>query len=193
MEICKLPNHARHFAWLELDTELGEEYWNAMTLAGDYAAACHEIIHHNMQKQLGFEAIATIENHHNFAWKEIIDGKERVVHRKGATPAKDGDLGIIPGSMVHPGYLVRGKGNPESLFSAAHGAGRAMSRARAKESNTVSGMKKLLAAHDVTLIGGSTEEAPDAYKNIEQVMAAQSELVSIEGVFYPKIVRMNKE
>jgi len=193
MEVCKLPNYAKHFAWLDLDTELGQEYWKAMNLAGDYAKACHEVIHQNMQKQLGFEPIITIENHHNFAWKEVIDGKELIVHRKGATPAKEGELGIIPGSMIHPGYLVSGKGNVESLFSASHGAGRSMSRAKAKESNTVSAMKKLLAAHDVTLLGGSTEEAPNAYKNIEQVMASQIELVNVEGVFYPKIVRMNKE
>ena len=70
-----------------------------------------------------------IENHHNFAWKEVqADGRELIVHRKGATPAQEGELGIIPGSMIHAGYIVSGKGKPDSLFSAAHGAGRKMSR-----------------------------------------------------------------
>lgn len=190
---CLLPNKAKHLAWLDLDTELGQEYWLAMTLAGDYAAACHDRIHANLTKETGFTPIARIENHHNFAWKEMIDGQEMIVHRKGATPAHDKEFGIIPGSMLHPGYLVSGKGNASSLYSAAHGAGRAMSRTKAKSSNTVSSMKKMLADHNITLIGGSTEEAPNAYKNIDDVMNAQKDLVQIEGVFQPKIVRMHKE
>ena len=193
MDVCKLPNHAKQLAWLDLNSELGMEYWLAMNLAGDYAKACHDVIHKNLAKQTGFKPIMKVENHHNFAWKEMVDGEEMIVHRKGATPAKLGELGIIPGSMIHPGYLVSGKGNEASTNSASHGAGRAMSRTKAKQMNTVSGMKKLLIEHGVTLIGGSTEEAPNAYKDIEQVMRNQSDLVNVEGIFYPKIVRMNKE
>jgi tRNA-splicing ligase RtcB len=193
MDVCKLPNHAKQLAWLDLNTELGMEYWLAMNLAGDYAKACHDVIHKNLAKRTGFKPIMKIENHHNFAWKEMVDGEEMIVHRKGATPAKLGELGIIPGSMIHPGYLVSGKGNEAAINSASHGAGRAMSRTKAKQMNTVSGMKKLLIEHGVTLIGGSTEEAPNAYKDIEQVMRNQSDLVNVEGIFYPKIVRMNKE
>ena len=78
-----------------------------------------------------------VENHHNFAWKEqhVIDGVESevIVHRKGATPAGEGVLGIIPGSMASPGFVVSGKGNPESLNCASHGAGRVMSRTKATE------------------------------------------------------------
>lgn len=193
MDVCKLPGQARHLAWLDLNSELGQEYWLAMTLAGEYAKACHDVIHKNLTREIGFNPLMKIENHHNFAWKEVIDGRELIVHRKGATPAHENEFGIIPGSMIHKGFLVSGKGNELSLNSASHGAGRAMSRIRAKNANTVSDMKKLLAGHNVTLIGGSTEEAPNAYKDIEQVMFAQKDLVNIEGIFQPKIVRMNKE
>jgi tRNA-splicing ligase RtcB len=165
-----------------------------MNLAGDYAKACHDRIHANLLKALGLEALAVVENHHNFAWKErLTDGREVVVHRKGATPAHAGELGIIPGSMTTPAYLVEGKGGDRTLHSASHGAGRAMSRKRAKESMTVSGLRKMLSDAGVTLIGGSVEENPLAYKDIERVMDAQDELVTVWGRFLPKIVRMNKE
>ena len=116
-----------------------------------------------------------------------------IIHRKGATPAHEGELGIIPGSMTTPAYLVSGKGVGQALYSASHGAGRAMSRKRAKENMTVSGLKKMLANAGVTLIGGSVEENPLAYKDIDRVMEAQADLVTVQGRFMPKIVRMNKE
>ncbi|MBS7567088.1 RtcB family protein [Mucilaginibacter sp. Bleaf8] len=194
MNTCKLPRHAQPLAWLDMHTEAGQEYWLAMTLAGDYARACHERIHANLLKALGLKAIHTVENHHNFAWKEqLADGREVIVHRKGATPAHAGELGIIPGSMTTPAYLVAGKGAGNALNSASHGAGRAMSRQKAKDSMTVSGLKKLLAGADVTLIGGSVEENPQAYKNIDKVMDAQRALVGVQGRFMPKIVRMSKD
>ena len=103
-----------------------------MNLMGRYAAANHALIHKHIAKKLGAHVILDIENHHNFAWKEthVVNGEERevIVHRKGATPAGAGVLGIIPGSMASPGFVVRGKGQPESLHSASHGAGRVMSR-----------------------------------------------------------------
>ncbi|RZK37650.1 MAG: RtcB family protein [Pedobacter sp.] len=194
MNTCKLPRHAQQLAWLDMDGEAGQEYWLAMTLAGDYAKACHERIHANLLKSLGLKVLHLVENHHNFAWKDqLANGQEVIVHRKGATPAHKGELGIIPGSMTTPAYLVSGKGNSESLYSASHGAGRAMSRQKAKDSMTVSAMKKLLANAGVTLIGGTVEENPLAYKDIEMVIAAQHCLVDIQGKFYPRIVRMNKE
>jgi tRNA-splicing ligase RtcB len=194
MNTCKLPRHAQPLAWLSMESEAGQEYWLAMTLAGDYARACHERIHINLLKALGLKPLCTIENHHNFAWKDTLaDGREVIVHRKGATPAHQGELGIIPGSMTTPAYLVSGKGTEDSLYSASHGAGRAMSRQKAKDSMTVSGLKKILDKADVTLIGGSVEENPMAYKNIEQVMEAQHALVDVHGRFMPKIVRMSKE
>lgn len=194
MEICQLPREVKSLAWLDLDSELGQEYWLSMNLAGDYAKACHDQIHYHLTKALDITPVAKVENHHNFAWKEKLEnGEEVIVHRKGATPAGKGVLGIIPGSMCTAGYLVRGNGVPASLHSASHGAGRVASRQKARESMSNSTMKKLLIEAGVTLIGGSVEENPLAYKDIERVMFAQKELVSIEGKFTPKIVRMNHE
>jgi len=137
---------------------------------------------------------ANVNHHHNFAWKETLpNGNDAIVHRKGATPAHLGKAGFIPGSMTTAGYLVSGRGAPEALYSASHGAGRAMSRLQAKESITRSELNKTLASAGVTLIGGSIEEAPQAYKDIAGVMEAQSELVEIHGRFMPRIVRMNEE
>lgn len=194
MNACKLPRHAQQLAWLDLNSEAGQEYWLTMTLAGDYAQACHERIHANLLKAVGIKPIMVIENHHNFAWKDTLaDGRPVIVHRKGATPAHKGELGIVPGSITTPAYVVKGCGTDNALFSASHGAGRAMSRQKAKESMTVSGMKKMLANAGVELIGGSVEENPLAYKDIEMVMQSQKELVDIQGKFTPRIARMNKE
>jgi tRNA-splicing ligase RtcB (3'-phosphate/5'-hydroxy nucleic acid ligase) len=186
----RMPQDVNHFAWLHLNEEEGQEYWLAMNLAGDYAAACHEIIHQKIKKALHVQALATVENHHNFAWKEMLDGEEVIVHRKGATPAGKDVLGIIPGSMTAPGFIVKGKGNEASVNSASHGAGRKLSRTKASNSITPSAMRDELKKHGVKLLGGATDEAPFAYKDIHEVMRAQSDLVSIVGQFNPKIVRM---
>jgi tRNA-splicing ligase RtcB (3'-phosphate/5'-hydroxy nucleic acid ligase) len=194
MNKCKLPREAKQLAWLHLNSEEGQEYWISMSLAGEYAKASHDRIHKNLCDALGFSVLLKVENHHNFAWKEKLhDGKEYVVHRKGATPASKDVLGIIPGSMTAPGYVVSGLGNESSLNSAAHGAGRKLSRLRAKNSITMSSLKKMLQSEKVTLIGGSTEETPTAYKDIDLIMASQTTLVKIEGKFHPRIVRMAKD
>jgi tRNA-splicing ligase RtcB (3'-phosphate/5'-hydroxy nucleic acid ligase) len=190
-QICLLPSEAAALAWLDLDSSAGQEYWHAMNLAGDYASANHHQIHHRIAEALGERAMFMVENHHNFAWKEkLSDGQEVIVHRKGATPAADGVLGIIPGSMTSPGFVVKGKGNASSLNSASHGAGRLMSRSVAKQSITNKMLKQELARHKVDLIGGGLDEAPMAYKNITQVMKHQDELVEVLGQFTPRIVRM---
>jgi tRNA-splicing ligase RtcB len=190
---CKLPPTPQQLAWLDMNSEAGQEYWMAMNLAGDYAKACHDVIHQNLLMDLGLKVLYHIDNHHNFAWEETLaNGEPLIVHRKGATPASLNKLGIIPCNMVDPAYIVMGKGNEESLQSASHGAGRQWSRSKAKQKTTVSELKKLLKQHDITLIGGSVEESPMAYKAIDEVMMAQQNLVSIEGKFYPKIVRMYK-
>ncbi|UIR54912.1 RtcB family protein [Sphingobacterium sp. SRCM116780] len=189
---CPLPKQVQHLAWLDLNTHDGQEYWMAMNLAGDYAKACHENIHQRIAKALGKRIVLTIENHHNFAWKELVGGKECIVHRKGATPADKGRLGIIPGSMTAPGYIVEGLGNAESLHSASHGAGRLFSRATAKVSFSKSDVKKALHDAQVQVIGGNLDEAPMAYKDIEKVMHVQNDLVKVLGIFRPKFVRMDK-
>ena len=193
MDICRLPKGAQNLAWLDVNKAEGQEYWRAMNLAGDYAKACHDVIHQKLAKVLKLKPIAKIENHHNFAWKEIHEnGKELIVHRKGATPAKKGEFGIIPGSMTASGFIVSGLGNVNSLNSASHGAGRKMSRKRTKESITGSAMKKLIKNAGVSLLGGGLDEAPIAYKDINQVIENQKELVKVEGKFTPKIVKMDK-
>ncbi|AOW20471.1 RtcB family protein [Urechidicola croceus] len=189
---CPLPKNVQHLAWLDMNTHDGQEYWLAMNLAGDYAKACHDDIHYRIAKLLGAKPIAKIENHHNFAWKENVNGQECIVHRKGATPAQKGALGIIPGSMTAPGFIVRGLGNQESLQSASHGAGRLYSRRKCKDKFTKSDVKQQLNIHRVSLIGGGIDEAPMAYKDIRKVMANQQELVEVVGTFTPKIVRMDK-
>lgn len=189
-EITPLPREVQHLAWLDLDSEEGQEYWTAMNLAGDYASACHHQIHKRLIKAVGGQLLARVENHHNFAWKEVHQGEELVVHRKGATPAGKGALGVIPGSMTAPGFIVRGRGEAASLDSASHGAGRQMSRSKATQSFTGHELNKLLQEHKVKLIGGGLDEAPGAYKDIENVMKAQTVLVDVVGKFYPKIVRM---
>ncbi len=161
----RLPNEASNLAWFNLDEEEGIQYWLAMNLAGDYASACHHVIHN--------------------------EGKEVIVHRKGATPAGKGVLGIIPGSMTAPGFIVKGKGENASVNSASHGAGRQMSRTAALNKITVQQLKDELAKQGVKLIGGGLDEAPFAYKDIHTVMNAQKHLVDTLGLFYPKIVKMD--
>ena len=189
-EFCKLPEIAQNLAYLDMSTSLGQEYWIAMNLAGDYASACHEIIHNKIEKALGATVLAKVENHHNFAWKEVWNGEEVIVHRKGATPAGKGVMGIIPGSMTAPGFLVRGKGVENAINSASHGAGRQMSRTKAIKTITKNEMKSILSHHGVTLIGAGLDEAPMAYKDINLVMEAQQELVDVVAKFIPKMVRM---
>ena len=189
---CNLPKGAVNLAWLDLNSEEGIEYWKAMNLAGDYAKANHHIIHTKISGALGENPIVRVENHHNFAWKEKLEnGREVIVHRKGATPASKDVYGIIPGSMASPGFIVRGKGNPGSLNSASHGAGRVLSRSKAKEKFTPKLLRETLKRAGVELMGGGLDEAPMAYKNIHAVMEQQKNLVDIVGVFHPKIVRMS--
>ncbi len=186
-----LSGEAGRLAWLDLDTEEGQEYWQAMELAGDYSRANHQLIHERLARALGEDPLFQLENHHNFAWKEKLpDGRELIIHRKGATPAGMGDIGIIPGTMASPAFIVTGKGNEASLCSAAHGAGRAISRNKARQQFDQVELGKYLSSVGVELIGGGTDEAPQAYKDIRQVMDSQHELVEIIAIFYPKIVRM---
>lgn len=189
-DLCKLPVEAQNLAWLSLDSAEGMEYWLSMNLAGDFASACHHHIHARIAKALGEKPATMVENHHNFAWKEVHAGREVIVHRKGATPAGKGVLGVIPGSMTAPGYIVRGTGVAESIASASHGAGRLMSRTKAKENIDPKNVKQHLEKHGIELIGGGLDEAPMAYKDIATVMASQRELVEVIGSFTPKIVRM---
>lgn len=106
VNIPMLPSELLRLAWLSLDSQEGREYWKAMELMGQYAAANHACIHRHIAENLGASVLLDLENHH-------------------ATPAGEGTLGIIPGSMASPGFVVSGKGNAESLDSASHDTGRA--------------------------------------------------------------------
>jgi tRNA-splicing ligase RtcB len=188
----ELPRALGHLAWLGLDTDEGREYWDAMELMGRYSAANHAIIHAAVAGHLGLTPVRSIENHHNFAWKETFDERRVIVHRKGATPAGAGFFGIIPGTMVDPAFVVEGLGNPMSLNSAAHGAGRVMSRKEALKRFRRSDLEDVLQERGVRLLSGGLDEVPMAYKDIRQVMAAQADLVRVRGTFWPRIVKMAK-
>ena len=128
-------------------------------------------------------------------WRErhrLPDGADGdvIVHRKGATPAGAGVLGIIPGSMATPGYVVRGKGVAASLNSAAHGAGRRMSRTKAKGMFTWDVARRYLRERGVTLLSAGLDDVPMAYKDIDEVMAAQRDLVEPLARFDPRLVKM---
>lgn len=192
-----LPKEQRYLAWLDMGTQEGQEYWAAMNLMGEYAAANHACIHEAVARHLGAEVLADVENHHNFAWKEthVINGREEevYVHRKGATPAGPGVMGVIPGSMAQPGFVVMGLGSEESLHSASHGAGRVMSRTKARESIAWGNVKKRLRELDITVLSAGVDEAPDVYKDIHAVMSRQQDLVKVVAQFDPKLVKMAPE
>jgi tRNA-splicing ligase RtcB len=186
----ELPKELRALAWLDVREGDGEEYWAAMRLMGRYAAANHQLIHQAITRSLRAEVSFEVENHHNFAWQETHGGERLVVHRKGATPAGEGVLGVIPGSMATPGYVVRGLGNGEALNSAAHGAGRRMSRKEAKKRYSRQDLQRFLDERGVQLISGGLDEIPMAYKDIDEVMAAQRDLVEPVARFSPRLVKM---
>ena len=186
----ELPADLRRLAWLDMASGAGQEYWAAMELMGQYAAANHAVIHRRITKALGADVLAGIENHHNFAWRERHGGRDVIVHRKGATPAGRGVLGVIPGSMATPGFVVRGRGGADSLDSASHGAGRTMSRTAARNQYRWAHVRPQLDAAGVKLLSAGIDEAPVAYKDIHAVMAAQRDLVEVIARFDPKIVKM---
>ncbi|WP_424950706.1 RtcB family protein [Deinococcus sp.] len=187
----QLDPSAKKLAWLTLDSQEGQDYWTAMNLAGRYALANHEQIHARVGRALDQVPALSVWNSHNLAWKQNVNGQELIVHRKGATPAAAGQLGLIPGSMADPAYLVRGRGVPDSLASASHGAGRQLGRKAAEKAIAKADWKAYLAERGVTLIGGGIDEAPQAYKRVEDVIAAQADLVEVLGQFQPQVVRMD--
>lgn len=167
-------------------TEMFDDYIQAMTFAQDYAMANREVMMDRVLTVMRghFPTMKTdkeaINCHHNYATRENHFGDNVWVTRKGAVRAREGDLGIIPGSMGTGSFIVRGLGNPESFCSCSHGAGRVMSRTEAKKRITleehIEAVKGISCRTDVHVI----DESPAAYKNIEGVMAAQTDLVSIE-------------
>jgi tRNA-splicing ligase RtcB (3'-phosphate/5'-hydroxy nucleic acid ligase) len=185
----ELVGPARNLAWLDVENE-GAEYWAAMELMGKFASANHHVIHELIVNFLRHPVLKQIENHHNFAWREKHGGRDVIVHRKGATPAGNGVLGIIPGSMATPGFLVVGLGNEASLASTSHGAGRRMSRTAATKRYTWKETREFLQRQGVELISAGLDEVPWAYKNINDVMNAQRDLAQPIAQFMPRLVKM---
>jgi tRNA-splicing ligase RtcB (3'-phosphate/5'-hydroxy nucleic acid ligase) len=127
----------------------------------------------------GVEFDETISCHHNYVAEETYDGMDLLVTRKGAIRAGTGDLGIIPGSMGAGSYIVRGLGNPTSFESAAHGAGRKMSRTKARKTYTARDLAAQTAGVECRKDKAVVDEIPAAYKDIDEVIAAQADLVEV--------------
>lgn len=189
-KVNPLPAPLNELSWLSMDTQEGQDYWDLMELCGEYSAANHRVIHASVLTEAGIQAKSAISNHHNFAWKEWVDGKELLVHRKGATPAGHGVYGIIPSSMATKAYVVRGKGSADGIYSASHGSGRVMSRSQAFKNIKKESVEAMLAQNGVELLSAGLDESPQAYKDINVVMEAQTELVEVVASFQPRIVRM---
>jgi tRNA-splicing ligase RtcB len=172
------------YGWLTLDSELGQEYMTAMAALGEYAKANHDLIHNQFENLFQGEYYSSYFNSHNMA--RVENGL--MVHRKGATPAGSTDIGIIPGSSGTNSYLVVGRGNPDSLNSASHGAGRVSSRSTAKKNFNQKEFDERM--KEITFHGVNPDEGFQAYKDIDRVMEAQRDLVEIVAVMKPMVVVM---
>lgn len=178
-----------NLAYLPEGTELFNDYWNALTWAQEYAFANRDIMMDNallaIKDTLGLDPVypgysPTVVNcHHNYASRENHFGQNIIVTRKGAVCVREGMLGIIPGSMGARSYIVRGKGNKDSFDSCSHGAGRRMSRSKAKQVFTIDDHAKATEGVECRKDAGVLDETPGAYKDIDKVMEAQSDLVDI--------------
>jgi tRNA-splicing ligase RtcB len=175
----------RDLAWLDEGTKLFDDYVEAVGWAQDYALANRremmDLIVDALHRLLpAFEATGEAINcHHNYVEREEHFGERVYVTRKGAISARQGELGIIPGSMGTRSYIVRGKGNPDSFRSCAHGAGRRMSRAEAKRRYSRADLEEQTRGVECRKDKGVLDEIPGAYKDIDQVMADQTDLVEV--------------
>ena len=177
------------YEWLPLHSAGGQEYWQVMQLMGRYAQANHHLIHDLFLQRSGIRQVARFENHHNFAFLE----EGLVIHRKGATPAEKGRVGIIPGSSGSASYLVEGLGNPDSLNSSSHGAGRPRSRTAARAQFDGEAFRRHMAKNDILNFGVAPDETFMAYKDIEHVMAWQEgSLVRSIARMFPAVVIMGE-
>jgi tRNA-splicing ligase RtcB len=189
----------RDLASLPLDDQTGQDYVHDMTWATDFALESRRAMLNQMLTTLWqsleragipFDSTAAgemINIHHNFANLETHDGEEVMVHRKGATSAFAGQLGIIPGSMGSASYIVRGLGNEDSLKSCSHGAGRQMGRKDAKRRISTSDFAESLEGTYSKASASYLDEAPGAYKDISVVIARQMDLVEIVHTLQPII------
>lgn len=169
-----------------------EQYWNALQWAQGYAMTNREAMMQALMKSFttkvlgkhheewtSITAVTSVNCHHNYAEREHHYGSNVIVTRKGAVRARRGDLGIIPGSMGTRSYIVRGLGNQDSFCSCSHGAGRRMSRGKAKANFTLEDLAKQTEGIECRKDSGVIDEIPGAYKDIDQVMENQKDLVEI--------------
>ncbi len=199
---------------LDLGSEMGHDYWSLMNLAGRYAYAGREWVARKVVSLVGGTELELVHNHHNFAWKEIHDGEELVVVRKGATPAFPGQAGFIGGSMGDDAVIVRGATTDDAdtlatqraaMFSTVHGAGRVMSRTRAAGKRNRRGkvlspgmvspemMARWVKEKGVVLRGGGLDESPHVYRRLPSVLAAQRDTIEVIHTLRPLIVVMAGE
>lgn len=174
----------KDLAYFSLDHELGYDYQNAMEFALQFAwdnrDAMAYIIIEIMKRYLDFNVEDQVNVHHNYASLEKHFGQLVMIHRKGATLAEAGYRGIIPGSQGTASYIVKGLGNPDSFSSCSHGAGRVMSRKKAKNTIDPEQVEKVMASNNILWDKnrGGLDEAPQAYKDIDTVIENQSDLVA---------------
>jgi tRNA-splicing ligase RtcB len=186
---AKYSGIPKDYGWLELNTYAGQEYFRVMNLLVAYASANHDIIHKKITDLLQASAMTTVRSVHNTATLETHYGENGVVHRKGATPAGAGQLGVIPGTCGTLSYVVQGLGHPLSLRSASHGAGRPFSRSDAKRRFDREVFEE--AMEGILHHGVAPDEAPSAYKNSAAVMEAQDgKLVDVVATLRPLVVVM---
>lgn len=184
-QMHELPD--KDLAYFEEGSEHFDDYWHAVDWAQRYAATNRDLMMDAIVEAVtnsglvpAFRAREQVVNcHHNYVAREHHDGEDVFVTRKGAVRAGAGDLGIIPGSMGARSYIVRGKGNPESFESCSHGAGRVMSRTAAKKAFTVDDHVRATEGVECRKDAGVIDETPGAYKDIDAVMEAQSDLIEI--------------
>ena len=170
-----------------------QDYIAAMTIAGEDAYAGREAVVETVLDILGTEATDRVHNHHNFAWEERHGGHAYWVVRKGATPAFPGQRGFVGGSMDDVAVIVHGVESPLSasaLYSTVHGAGRVMSRRQAKKTVNFRSVQDRLRARGTVLRGAGADEAPEVYRNLEDVLGLHAGTIAVEHTLRPRIVVM---
>jgi tRNA-splicing ligase RtcB len=198
-------------ALLDLEAPIGHDYWHLMELAGQYAYAGREWVARKVVSVLGGREIELVHNHHNFAWRETHEGEPLVVVRKGATPAFPEQLSFVGGSMGDDSVILRGApGDSDdqrsALYSTVHGAGRVMSRTKARgKINRRTGevkspgaltwemLRDWVGSKNVILRGGGLDEAPQVYRRLPEVLAAQGPTIEVVHRLTPIVVVMAGE
>jgi tRNA-splicing ligase RtcB (3'-phosphate/5'-hydroxy nucleic acid ligase) len=185
--------YQKDLAWFPYDSEEFHQYKTEMDYCIEFAFSNRKLMMERMKESVAevfpdVEFSNFINKPHNFAADEEHFGEQVILHRKGATRARKGEPGMIPGSQGSPSYIVRGKGNPDSFESCSHGAGRVMSRNQARKTLDLQKVKDELESKGVVhAVRGRSDldEAPASYKDIKKVMELQTDLVEIETELYP--------